>query len=109
MSKKIERPPLGARIKSDYRLWRGSVHEDRPDGWGKKWHRIDGEPGEYAGMYIGYRTYSNGRITFVGDGGLSYEATEHLEAWLIVPDERSAPIPVLPSDARVVRVKDGAS
>lgn len=102
MSKKIERPPLGARIRSSHRLRRGCEYDDRPGGWSKKWHRIDWKRDDYEGMYIGYRTFSNGEITLLGEGGTAYEATEHFEAWLIVPDERSVPIPVLPSDARVV-------
>jgi hypothetical protein len=85
------------------------MHAGHAYGWGKEWKR---EADMYSftsakpvtGIYIGKRTYSNG-ITGSPEDGCPYEPKEHFEVWLIVPNERSKPVPVYPADCNLTQEK----
>jgi hypothetical protein len=58
-------------------------------------------PRPVSGMYIGWRTYSNGKlITDWGEGIFEYDEVyykpeDHFKVALIVPNERAAPVAVM--------------
>ena len=104
MAKNIQRPRLGQKIQANERLRRITRHQGLGPGFRSFWQRyaearipLKAKPVE--GIYIGHRTYSNGRKWYGGDDeGNLYQADEWLEVWLIVPSARENPVPVMPED-----------
>jgi hypothetical protein len=80
---------LGAEVSSPTRLFR------RQTGKKRTWVPVD-HPVE--GIYIGWRTYSNGEIEWSYDEPTVWHPKEYLKVALIVPSIREAPIPVLFSE-----------
>ena len=103
------RPTLGERIAASDRLVRVTEYA-KPDngGWSnvlKKWVRCGDrpvlKPKPIEGIYVGFRTYADGRREYLGaEYGIAFHPSSYREVWLIVPSERQAPVPVLPEDAR---------
>lgn len=93
-----DRPKLGQIIKASDRIRRGYVHTRQPQSWRNEWEpfraKLKAKP--VFGIYIGWRTYSNGKVEIYD--GSEYTADWWFEAWLIVADERQKPVPVLPAD-----------
>ena len=57
------------------------------------------KPKPVEGIFVGWRTYANGTYDY---SDCYFEGTERFEVWLIVPDIRSKPVPVLPEHCRTV-------
>lgn len=103
----MNRPRIGHMISASDRLHRCHLPPDgtaRYKGWSKGWRRWADKPGvrlrprPVHGIYIGYRTYSTGLIVHDWDEGGQYTPVEWYEVWLIVPDDRSKPVPIWPAD-----------
>lgn len=90
----MNRPELGVSIVSANRLKRVKTSEGN-GGYIAEWKQI---PTYTSGIYIGYRTLSEGKVWWHYDEGYEYEATKFFEAWLIVVDDRTNPIYVLPEE-----------
>lgn len=75
-------------------------------GWGrlkvswKRWAKCISRPNPVKGIYIGYRTGSNGHKHYEDDCGFIYQPEDVVEYWLIVPDARERPVKVFPEDTR---------
>ena len=75
--------------------------------WTKCGNVIPGNPAyldPVDGIYIGYRTFSNGTVSYdySAESVVSlYRPEAYFEAWLIVPSERENPAPVLPEDVEI--------
>ncbi len=108
------RPALGQRVRARDRLvrdWRYVEREARDERyWRRAGERRRGRPpipgwepapAPVEGMYIGYRTFSNGRAEWTGDSW-GYVPQRHFEVWLVVPSDRENPVPVLPEDVELV-------
>ena len=67
---------------------------------GKLW-----KPGE--GFYIGFRSVYDGEIQQGEDGSRFRPEASHT-VWLIVPDERSNPVRVLPEDVEILQAVEDA-
>jgi hypothetical protein len=76
------------------RVWATVAPSDFTGPHPKKWVPI---PNPGAGIIIGRRTLSNGVNTgLYSDDGISYKATEHFTAYLVVETLNSKPVHVLP-------------
>lgn len=107
----MERPPLGARVRAKDRISRFLTGQTRRSNerW-ERWKRR-GDRGSWAkpepvdGIYVGYRTISDGYMVWVSDEvGSVWVPKEYFEVWLIVPNERGNPIRVFPTDVEVLQV-----
>lgn len=96
---KITRPVLGQRVTATHRLKRATIQ--CRDGAFRKWERIDWKVGQYEGIYVGRRTYSDGAAGKPEHGG-AYIPINRFEVWLIVENTSKNPIAVLPSDCTLV-------
>lgn len=93
----MQRPELGQKIKATGRLVRWERWNPAGGTTKKYWAPDDSGPVE--GIFIGYRTLSNGhRQLLNSDEGYAYTPTEYIDAWLIVTDPRHRPVFVLPSE-----------
>ena len=106
---KIQRPEFGQQVTVKDRLTRRTriKHLSKPrhfvalKEWvltGDLYPFLEAEP--VSGIYIGYRTYANGRRDYYADEGYRFIPNETFEVWLIVPGQRMNPVPVLPFDWR---------
>lgn len=91
----IIRPYLGSPVRATHRLARSK------DGNKRKWERIDWKDGDYVGYYMGYRTLSNGSMSGSGDG---YSGRDYFEAWMVIRDEITNPIFLMPEDCEYQKV-----
>lgn len=98
------RPALGARVSASDSLVRVTDYTRNGD-WRqlmKLWIRAGERPALKSqpvnGIYIGYRTYTDGERIYAGDGVYGFHPHERKEVWLVVPSERQKPVPVLPED-----------
>jgi hypothetical protein len=87
----MNRPKLGDKI-----IALASLERIAGSHWERKLKTI-------SGMYIGWRTYSDGIMISDRDEygypiDYYYQAKEYFEVWLIVVDPRQNPIPVLRKD-----------
>ena len=102
-----QRPALGQTVSASDRLWRRI--ETKPAKYGnhyfKVWRRYGDNPvfkaQPVSGIYIGFRTYVNGRREWDSDDGYIFYPESYHEVWLIVPSERKNPVAVLPSDVSI--------
>ena len=76
---------LGDKVHSDHILLRERSGRKRT--WVEGSRRI-------SGIYVGWRTYRNGEITW-DDYGEAFTITDHIKIALIVIDEKRNPVPVL--------------
>ena len=82
----------------------------RPARYKKDWQRRSDLMGEWArrrvrGIYVGYRTLSNGVTTMGGyEEGSYYTIEDPFECWLIVQGPRLNPVRVFPKDVTIVKV-----
>ncbi len=101
---KRRRPALGQELHAADRLYRSKEYSQAHGRIFRHWQRwrerLGGSlgPRPVDGMYIGHRIYSNGSVEIWGDDMTTFHPTESFEAWLIVPNENSAPVAVLPED-----------
>lgn len=69
------------------------------------WGRIE-EP--VRGMYIGYRTVHEGRMLWNSlEGKIKFVPSRNIKVWLIVRNDRTNPIHVLPEDVLMKGILDG--
>jgi hypothetical protein len=96
------RPTLGQTVEATDTLRRQWRRHEEGLGHLKKWIRFGSflKPRPIVGIYIGWRTSSNGYIRY--DDGASYQAIEHFETWLVVTSDRKNPVHVLPEDTTLV-------
>jgi hypothetical protein len=90
------RPKLGQRVSATDRL----VRRHPNNGKRREWQRfvnfvLKAKPVE--GIYVGFRTYSNGAVSYDGDG-VQWWPDITFEVWLVVPGPRQNPVPVFPED-----------
>lgn len=90
MSNAIQRPQLGQKVRTKAILTRTKSTEER------KWLRFKFV--ERAGIYIGYRTFCDGYVSWGYEDGNEFHPHRYFEAWLVVTSPKSKPIPVLPED-----------
>ena len=97
--KKPRRPKLGQMIQATDRLER--VQRNTHGGVVKIWTRWGDVPAFRArpvqGVFMGYRTRSNGRIEYNREYTAWYPS-DYFEVWLIVVNRRENPVLVLPAD-----------
>ena len=95
------RPRLGQWISSKDRIER--VHDSDAN---RIWKEVGADDELKAkpvnGIYIGYRTFSNGAMAKERDlrgpiAQMEYIPAAYFEVWLIIPNARHTPVPVLPS------------
>lgn len=104
MGKGTRRPRLGQMVYASERLRRITRRKGLGSAFRSYWlrysaSRIPLKARPVKGIYIGHRTYSNGRKWYGGDDeGNQYQADEWFEVWLIVPTARENPVPVMPED-----------
>jgi len=102
MGKNIQRPRLGQKIQARDRLRRITRRQGLGSAFRSMWVLCQERPLKakpVEGIYIGHRTYSNGRKWYGGDDeGTLYQADEWFEVWLIIPSARENPVPVMPED-----------
>lgn len=92
----IKRPILGQRVASTDRVHRNCASDGK-----QTWKRFGDiaafKPQPLSGIYVGYRTISNGHINYVYDGSV-WVPSDYLEVWLIVATDRTNPVKVMPQD-----------
>ena len=104
------RPQIGQKLVCKAELFRARYEPGTPDV--RKWKRIE-HANPYTAHYIGWRTYSNGKMLSVRTAGyydepdgyydeLVYSADHHFEVWLVVENDRLNPVAVLPEDVTVL-------
>ena len=86
---------LGAKVTAPRRILRRRVQCAK--GWRKVWYAPDWLKKSVNGIYIGFRTYQNGTVTW-DEEGTYFTADEWIKVALIVEDARQKPIPVLYSN-----------
>lgn len=121
----MKRPKLGQRVRirarlvreaeanasrdySDKKTWvrEGYYDPEKPRSvpeWLVRMKSIMKEPTTIKGVYIGYRTLSNGTRRWYGDEGFVFTPEEYFEAWLVVIGERLRPVFVRPEDCEVIK------
>ena len=81
---------LGQKVTGGPRLRR------RQDGKARKWAPYEWDKRKVEGIYIGYRHYQNGNVDWIPEEGGTWKLEGRpFKVALIVPNERSNPIPVL--------------
>ncbi len=86
------RPEMGQQITASHGLVRCR-------GERREWKRRMRQRAPLSGIYVGYRTYADGNVEWYGpEEGNFFKPDFYYEVWLIVPNERTNPVPVLPVD-----------
>lgn len=94
-----EKIKLGAEVTATGQLFRHWVKGNVDRSSRKEWYTPEGTMHKtVTGIYIGKRTYQNGKISWDRDDGNIFVPDEWFKVALIVTDERKNPIPVLYSD-----------
>jgi len=104
-----ERPQLGQRVKVRAKLERVGLNPDRfgHNATKFKWQRVEFLPSPVEAVYIGFRIVYDGVIRKDDFGGYGpvytwYEKTRSVKTYLVVLNERTNPIRVLPEDVEVI-------
>ncbi len=90
---------LGSKVTVPRRILRRAVHMGGRNNR-KEWYAPDWMKKSVNGIYIGFRTYANGTVTWDEEGNY-FKADEWIKVALIVEDAREKPIPVMYSDMSV--------
>lgn len=83
---------LGQRVRGGRPLMRSRINCGQY--WAKRWEPSDWHP-KPKGVYIGTRTYVQGRVEVDGDGQPEWWPEEQIKVGLIVTDPRQNPVPVM--------------
>ncbi len=111
-STKTEDIPLGSWVQSDAPLIRKSKSIDDFNKTERVWQIPNNRIFNYrlmhapfiTGLYIGWRTYNNGFVTFHGwDESPTYTPTEWLRVGLIVTNSRMKPIAVKYESMKIIK------
>lgn len=95
----MNRPTIGATVSADHRMIRATMYPSATSNERHRiWHRHEKA---VHGLYIGYRTVSDGRVDYYPDEGSEYVPEKHFVVWLIVENERHNPVRCLPEDVRI--------
>lgn len=87
---------LGEKVKIHGRLFR--IWDNGMKVWREISHDLP-----FEGVWVGYRTLSNGRVYYGGaEDGTEYQALEYLHANMVVVDPRQSPVYVLDKDMEVI-------
>ena len=88
---------IGDHVTAPARLYRRTVMDPRDNSQRREWHEPEflHKNDRISGIYIGWRTYRNGAVKWMGDEGSDFIATDTIKVALIVQHERANPVPVL--------------
>ncbi len=88
---------LGTKVHFDHSsiLWREHLADSM-----RRWTRTRWGKDQHTGVIVGWRTLSNGKVTYGNDwdGSDEFRPTEHFKAYLVAYDMRRKPVYVLPED-----------
>lgn len=85
---------LGTKVASSEYLSRTIDYKTKFRYWKRRKQNING-------IYIGYRTYQNGKLYYDPEEGTIFIPEEYIKIALIVTNERQNPIPVLYSEIKL--------
>lgn len=93
---------LGQKVKIKSKLHRFSKYREGPK-TKRVWIPMYFPDGPVEGLVIGKRTLSNGFREYMGfEEGVSYDPTDHFEAYLVATDIRKKPFYTLKEDLEII-------